>query len=283
MLVFSGPAVCRRFALALLTIGLAGPLRAQEMQYPLAVAAADGETLYVADRDLPGIWQIAGGAPQVFFAGLKQLKTPLNAPRALALDQDGRLLAADSATREVYRFSAEGAPQPLTASGIGIPMGIAVEKSGDLLVSDLELHCIWRVPAGGGTPSKLTDISAPRGVCLDGKGRLWVVSRGADELLRVSTKGKVEVVVKGRVFGFAHDVALDAHGVAYISDGYGHAIWKVEPDKAPVVWVEGDPLVNPVGLAWQGKDLLVADPRAKAIFRIDPAGKVSPVKAESAN
>jgi len=44
---------------------------------------------------------------------------------------------------------------------------------------------------------------------------------------------------------------------------------------------QGKPLVNPVGLAWQGKQLLVVDPRAKAVFQISNEGKLSPLELKT--
>lgn len=265
--------------------------QAQGLDYPLAIAVRD-QTLYVADRELPGVWKIDDGKLSIFFRGKKQLRTPLNAPRSLAIDAEGRLLVGDSATREVYRFNAEGVPEPLlqgAGGGIGIPMGIAVLRSGDLLVSDLEAagkaagaattraSCIWKVPAAGGAAERYAEVPAPAGICLDADERLWVVTRHDDQLVRISPDKKIEVLVKNRVFKFPHDVVIGPDGTAYVSDGYEQAIWKVAKDGKATKWVAGEPLVNPVGLAWRGDTLLVADPRAKAVFQIDPQGKISPL------
>lgn len=262
-----------------ITLAIATTASAQELQYPLAIAT-HGETIYLADRNLPGVWKSEGEKLTVYFQASKKFRTPLNAPRCLAVDAEGRLYAGDSATREVYRFDDEGKPQPLTSGTIGIPMGIAVTAEGDLLVSDLEVHRIWKVTlSDGDKPSteKYADVAAPSGICLDSQQRLWVVSRGTDALHRVTPDKKVEVVVKGREFEFPHAVAVDGEGTAYISDGYAKAVWRLPADDKPAKWASGDPLVNPVGLAWRGENLLVVDPRAKAVFQIDKNAKISAV------
>lgn len=253
--------------------------RADDLQYPLAIAT-HGEIVYLADRDLPGIWKSEGGKLSVYFQGSKQLRTPLNAPRSLAVDGDGRLYAGDSATREVYRFDADGKSRPLTDGAIGIPMDIAVTPDGDLLVSDLELHRIWKVNLSGNqkpAAEKYAEVPAPAGIWLDGEGRLWVVSRGKDALWRIDAKRKAEVIISGRAFEFPNDVTLDKEGTAYVSDGYGKAIWKVPPGGKPKKWAAGGPLVKPLGLAWRDDNLLLVDPHAKAVFQIDPEGKISAV------
>jgi streptogramin lyase len=256
-----------------------GPACAEDLQYPLAIAT-HGDTIYLVDRNLPGVWKLAGGNLSVYFQASKMLKTPLNAPRCAAVDAEGRLYVGDSATREVYRFDDKGQPQPLTKSSIGIPMGIAVTGEGDLLVSDLELDRIWKITSPGGEKPKVeryADVPAPGGICLDGEGRLWVVSRGTSGLWRVDTQGEAEAVIPDRAFGFPHAVLVDKEGTAFVSDGYAKAIWKVQRDGKPQEWVVGEPLVNPVGLAWQGEDLLVVDPRAKSVFRINQEGQISTV------
>ena len=85
-----------------------------EFDYPLAVTATADGIVYVADRNLPGIWKIEDGKKSIFFQGSKKFRTPLNAIRCLAIDHEGKLLAGDSSTREVYRFDDAGQPQPLT-------------------------------------------------------------------------------------------------------------------------------------------------------------------------
>lgn len=259
----------------LFTVSAAG----EELQYPLAIAAHD-DTIYLADRNLPGVWKVSDGKPSVYFQASKKFRTPLNAPRCLAVDRKGRLFVGDSATRDVYRFDAEGQPQPLTSGMIGIPMGIAVTADGDLLVSDLEIHRIWKVKLSAGEKTvteKYAEVAAPAGICLDREQRLWVVSRGTNALYRITPDKEVETVVAGREFEFPHDVAIGTDNAAYISDGYAKAIWRLSADGKPEKWFSGEPLINPVGLAWQGDNLLVVDPRAKAVFQIDAEGKISPV------
>ena len=248
---------------------------AAEPQYLLGITADSAGNVFLADRELPGVWQLADGKLSLCFQGSKKFRTPLNAVRCLAIDQQGKLLAGDSATRDVFRFGDDKMPVPLTKGEIGIPMGIAVTKSGDLVVADLEIHRIVRVPAAGGQPTVLAEVPAPRALAIDKDDRVWVVSHGKDQLLRATPEGKLEVVVSGRPFEFPSAIVVNDEGVAFVCDTYAKAIWKVLPGKPPEKLLAGDPLVSPVGMSRLGTDLLVADPRAKAVIRIDPAGKAS--------
>ena len=142
------------------------------MQYPLAVVGTEKGPIYVADRKLPGIWKITDGKAEVYFQASKKFRTPLNAVRCLAFDKDGKLLAGDSATREVYRFDDKAQPQPLTKGKIGIPMSIAVDGEGEFFVADLETQRIWKVSAKGGEPEEFAILAGVRGLAFDSKGNL---------------------------------------------------------------------------------------------------------------
>lgn len=268
---------------AFLSVCSTANLSAADMQYPLAVVAADKGPIYVADRNLPGIWKITDGKAEVFFQGSKKFRTPLNAVRCLAIDKQGKLLAGDSSTREVYRFDEPGKPQPLTKGGIGIPMAIAVDEQGDLFVADIEVQRIWKVPAKGGEPKEFAQIAAVRGLAFDKEGNLWVVSALAkNQLLRLSPDGKVTVILKERVFKMPHHIVFDADGAAYIADNYSGAIWKVPTGGKPKKWVSGKPLLKPVGVGRQGDNILIADPHAKTIFSADKEGKVTVITGPAA-
>ena len=276
------PLLASAIVLAAIAATLAQDVKpAQGLVYPLDVSVtADAKTLFLVDRKLPGLWKAgADGKLAVFFQASKKFRTPLNAVRCIAADGKGGLLVGDSGTREVYRFSADGKSTPLTKGGIGIAMGIAVNAKGIIFVSDLELQRIWTVPAAGGDPKEFAVLPAPRGMTFDKNGHLWVVSGGPrNQLVKIAADGKITPVVKDRTFIYPNDVAVAADGTAYVSDGYADCIWKVAADGKATKWVSGKPLDNPVGLDWQGTNLLVVDSRAKQLFSITPDAKLAPVK-----
>ncbi len=247
------------------------------MQYPVAAAVAQDGTIYVADTGTPAIWKVKDGKVEMYFEASKKFRTPLNRPRCLAIDKDGKLLAGDSATREIYRFDDAGKPVPLTKGGIGIPRSIAVLANGDMMVSDQELHCIWKVPAAGGTPTKFVDIPGIVALCADKEGNLWVTSGPKYGLRRVTQDGKVENIIAESPFQNPQDVAVDGAHTVYIADNYSTTIWKVASGQQPEKLVSGDPLVSPVGLTWAGDKLIVTDPRAKALFQLDMSGKITQI------
>jgi sugar lactone lactonase YvrE len=258
---------------------IATQARGDEWQYPLtAVASADGQSLFIADLNKPGIWKWSAGKMTLYFQASNKFRTPLNRVRCVAIDQNGKLLAGDTSTREVYRFDDSGQPQPLTKGTIGMPMDLAVDPDGNIFVTDLELKWIWKIPPSGGA-EKFAEVDAPRGIAIDADQTLWVVNHGKNQLLRVTPDAKVEVAVEGRPWQFPHEIALDDKKTAYVTDGYGKSVWKVPLGGKPEKLVEGEPLTNPVGLTWHGESLIVIDPRAKGLFALDASGKLSAVPA----
>lgn len=249
-----------------------------EFQYPLAVTASSDGVVYVADRTLPGIWKIEGGTKTVFFQASKKFRTPLNAVRCLAIDHEGRLLAGDSATRDVYRFDEQGQPKPLTDGWIGIPMAIAVGSDGTIYTADIELHRIWKMPAEGAKqPEEFAVINSPRGLALDKENNLFVLSTSSKDgqLQKVAPDGTITPLVKGHPFNLPHNVVIDDDGSFFVTDNYDHCVWKVTADGSKEKWVEGEPLDRPVGLCRNGKDLLIADPHIRTIFSLAPDKSLS--------
>lgn len=268
--------LCCSLVLALATTD-AVCAQAQEMQYPLAVVKASNDVIYVADRNLPGIWKIEGGKASVFFQGSKKFRTPLNAVRCLALDAQGNLYAGDTSTREIYKFDAQGQPQPLTKGYIGIPMGIAFDSKGSMFVSDLERQCIFQVSADGQV-TEFVKIQGARGIAIDKQDRVWVLTNTGDALVRFTADKSKEVVVTGVPFEFANQLVLDEADNAYLCDGYAHAIVMLPTGGQPKKLASGEPLNHPVGITLAGEQLLIADPHAKTIFSLAKDGSGKPEK-----
>lgn len=264
-----------RLICLLLIAGRISLVIAAEPVYPLTASADKSGAVYVSDLRLPGLWKVQDGQGEVYFQASSQFRTPLNAVRCVRVDRQGRVLACDSSTRDVYRINDQGQTQGLTNGRIGIPMDVVEQANGDLLVSDLESHRIWSVPADGGDPKEFAAVPAPRGMRLDAEGRLWVVSHGKDQILRFLSDGSREVAVPGRPFQFPHEILIRKDGTALVTDGYAKTVWKFAAGEAPVRWVQGEPLQNPVGLCLLEEVVLIVDPRAKSIFQADREGKLS--------
>jgi hypothetical protein len=266
----------------------------QTMQYPIDVAVDSRGVIYVADRNLPGIWQIRQGQAEVFFQADVKFRTPLNAIRCLGVDTEDRVLAGCSTTTEVYRFE-QGQPLPLTGGQISVPMNLAVDANNRILVCDLKLRQVVRIE-----PEQqikvLATIQAPKAVQPAGD-RLWVLTGVERPLLKIAADGDLaqipvagegvhvfggdyspaEVVVAGRPFDFPADLAALPNGDWVVSDSYGKCLWRIDAEGEVRRWVADPRFQHPVGIAAHGTQIFVADPRANAIFSVTEDGQVEVV------
>lgn len=259
----------------------AGSAEAVEFQYPIYLAIGPDGTIFVSDQDVPAIVRIAPDRQSsVLFQGSRQYRTPLYRPRGLAVDAQGHVWACDPATMDVYRVGPDGTATPTTGKKIALldkrettmgdivqPEGIVLAPDGTVYVSDLRLHLIYRM----GADKKLVELAkvpAPRGMALDKDGTLVVVSHSPNQLVRVDPKtGEVKPIVSARPFRFPLSVCVLPDGNYLVTDNYAKAIWKVTPEGKAEKWIEGEPLINPTGIATDGNGkIVIADPHAKKIF-----------------
>lgn len=248
------------------------------MQHPVDVAVAPDGTVYVADRQLPGIWQIKDGAQSVFFQAKAQFKTPLNAVHCLAIDSNGKLLAGCSSTFSVYRFNDAGEPEPIHSGRIGIPMGIAVNKAGDVYVSNIEIKRIVKIPAveDGSKPEPeiVSEVAAPRGLWMTESDELLIVSAGANQVLKMAADGTMSNVVPGRPMAFPASV-VEFNGEVHTCDSFQDLISKVDAEGKLVDFFKGQPLMHPVGMSVHDGKLYIADSKAKCVFVVDADGNIN--------
>ena len=271
---------------ALLAAGI-GPINAQDpkfsplqaetqfdaqIRYPLNLAVDQQGRISTVDLDLPGVWRtVAKGQPtQLFFRGSGQLRRPMNRPRCIAALDDGSVVVGDSASRNLYRIgAAETELIGLAEGGIGIPMCIAVapdEKS--LFVGDAETRMVFRLPMQGGPPQKFAQVNA-RGLSFADDGVLWAVTPDDAAIVMISPDGSFSKLLQGRPFRYPGGITHLA-GKAFVTDGYGQAIWRVTAAGDAKLWYQGTPLKHPVGIATHGEvHFVVADPHQRELFLFD--------------
>ena len=243
--------------------------------YPLDCAVDKDGNAFVVDRNLHGLWKYADDKLSVFYEGSPKFRTPMNAPRCVAFDQAGGLLVGDSATRDIYRVSTDGKIEPVTGGKIGVPMDIAVSSDGTIYVADAELFRLVKIPPGKSEPELVANVT-PTAVFVDSSDNVWVLTKTAKQVQIIADDGTSEVLVSERTFRYPNQIVVKEDGTAFISDGYSKAIWKRTKGGKPEIVVQGAPLDNPVGLALHGDEVIVTDPRARQIFKLNAEGKLTP-------
>lgn len=242
-----------------------GPAEAAPI-YPLD-AVIDGEgNAWVVDLNQHGVWKHHGDQTELAIQGSKKFREKLYAARCLAISPDGKLHIGDTATREVYRVGANNELEPTVSGLIGIPLDLAFAADGTMYVADAERRVVWSVKPGA-KPEVFADAN-PRGLFVDTKNQLWVVSQGKEQILRYAPDKTKTVIVGERVFEFPHQIVVDSQGTAWVSDGYKKAIWKIADGQKPEIAIEGSPLLNPVGLALLEDKPIIVDPRAQKVLKL---------------
>lgn len=243
-----------------------------QIRYPLNLAVDQQGRMSTVDLDLPGVWRIVekGQPTQLFFRGPGQLRQPMNRPRSIAALADGSVVVGDSGSRNVYRIAAaETELIGLAEGGIGIPMCIAVapdEKT--LFVGDAETRMVFRLPMQGGLPQKFAQVNA-RGLSFADDGILWAVTPDDAAIVVIRPDGAVTKLLQGRPFRYPGGITHLA-GKAFVTDGYGRAIWRVNTSGEAKLWYQGTPLKHPVGIATHGEThFVVADPHQRELFLFD--------------
>ncbi len=263
--------------------------------YPIAVAvdtgdAKDfgGDTLFVVDLELPGVWQVTARDKQVFVRGSETFRRPLNRPRCVAIHPGGGVLVGDSATREVYHVTAKDAePKPLSGGRIGVPMAIAVSPDARFVyVADAEKRAVVKLPIDGGPPQWVARVNG-RGLSFLDDQTLAVLTPD-DEAIRlidvsqpaadgpqtiVDDPPNVTVLLDQRPLRFPGGMTRDDGGLV-VSDTYAGTVHRVDDSGRLTKLIGDEALQGPTGIARGTGVIWVADPPADAVIAFDADGNV---------
>ena len=106
------------------------------------------------------------------------------------------------------------APFEVVAEGFREPMGVVVDESGAIFVSDRKAGKVLKITEGTKQPI-ITGLKRPVGLAFDTDGRLLVVEEKTGFLLRLETDGRLTILAEGMRKPRWMAVARD--GTVYIS------------------------------------------------------------------
>ena len=229
-------------------------------------------------------------------------------PTGVAVDGNGNLYVADSRQNTIRRVAPSGLVTTLagssqgtpgTADGAGSaarfnhPCGVAVDRSGNIYITDCDNFTIRKVTSGGvvttlaGSPgvAGITDgtgsaarFKNPSGVAVDGSGNVYVADSSNHRIRKVTSGGVVTTLAGGggdgdnesvdgtgsaARFSSLGGVALDGSGNVYVADEGNDTIRKVTPDGV-VTTIGGTPKLAD-GVDGVGSRALFSAPSGVAI------------------
>ena len=139
---------------------------------------------------------------------------------------------------------------PVTAQTLALPNGLALDARGNLYISDIGAHCIFRLtPAGklivvagtgeagfsgDGGLAKQAQFNAPHDLAFDAAGNLFIADTGNSRIRRIDIRGRITTIA-GSGAGNEKDslnnpqsIAFDGEGRLLIADTYNHVIRRVD-------------------------------------------------------
>ncbi|MGW7094901.1 NHL domain-containing protein [Streptomyces sp. NPDC054874] len=260
------------------------PAVSAQLNRPYGSALDSNGTLYIADYNNHRIRKIttdgkistAAGAT----AGYRGDNGPatsalLNGPREVAVDSAGTVYITDSANNRVRKITTDGTIStvagsgtagfsgdngPATAAKLNYPLGVTVDSTGTLYISDHRNHRIRKITTDGtistvaGTgvagfggddgPATAAKLDRAYAVAVDGAGNLYIADAGNHRVRKVTADGTISTVAGTGVAGFGGDdgpataaklnfplgVVVDSTGTLYISDYNNSRVRKIVSD-----------------------------------------------------
>jgi uncharacterized protein (TIGR03437 family) len=242
------------------------------LRYPIAVAVDSSGNTYIADQNDNRVWKVDStgvittfaGDGFAYFSGDKgpANKASLDAPSALAVDSTNNVYICDSGNYRVRMVTPAGVITTVagngtaTSSGDGlaatkagvIPVALAVDKSGDIFISEgpkiREVSYatgIITTIAGTGTPgysgdngpatnAKLYNVT---GLAVDSSGVLYLADYWANVIRKIAVSGTITTIGGTGTFGYSGDGStatkanMDPYGLALDPSGTG--LYLTEP------------------------------------------------------
>ena len=253
------------------------------LNYPTGIALDSSGNMYIADflnlriRKVASgnITTIAGNGLLSFSGdGGQALSAQMNGPQGVAADGAGNFYVSDTGNNVVRKVAKGGVISTIAGNGtagnggdggagtsaqLASPMGLAVDTSGNVYVSDSLNAKVRKISggvistvAGNGTPGFGGDggagasaqLNTPLGIAVDGAGNLYIADFSNNRVRKVSTGGTITTVAGNGNSGYSGDggpainaqlntptaVALDGSGNLYIADAGNNVIRVVSPN-----------------------------------------------------
>jgi sugar lactone lactonase YvrE len=185
---------------------------------PMSVTFDASDNMYVSDRDNKAVKKITPSGEVTVY----DMSSCASGPNCCVVDKRGRILVGTGGTYRIHMFDTDGTMTTVMGTGVkptaatysdasgdlttvpmGATFGIALDASGNLLITDYTMHTVRLL-----TPDADDDYA---------KGTLKTIAGVA------GTKGKLDGAGGGAAFNCPSSVCV-ADGIIYVTDEQNHLI-----------------------------------------------------------
>ncbi|MGA3235026.1 MAG: hypothetical protein ABSG03_01885 [Bryobacteraceae bacterium] len=225
--------------------GDGGPATGAQLNAPEALAVDASGNVYIADTDNNVVRQISAagiigtiaGNGSAGFGGDGGAATAaqLSAPQGLAVDASGNVYVSDTANARVRKISGgtittvagsgtkgyAGDGAAATSAQLNTPVGLALDKSGNLYITDVSASVVRKVSPGGiittvagnGSqgysgdtgPATAAMLNGPQGVAVDASGNLYISDTLNGVIRGVTVSGTISTIAGNGIDGYSGD------------------------------------------------------------------------------
>lgn len=260
----------------------------------------------------------AAGYTMATLAGTEAADVPaLDDIQGVAADAGGNVYFSQPSRHRIYLVNRAGVVTVVAGLGqpgfggdggraanalLQAPYGLAVDRTGNLFIADLQNGRVRRVSgdgtirtvAGGGTAAipaggiaaTLARLHSPRNLAFDSAGNLYVSDFGGHRVLRMDTDGVLTafagtgqagmagetVAALAGTLGYPAGLAIDGNGVVYVADSGNNTIRRIAGGMLATLPLPAAMLHLPAGLALDAGGLYISNAGSDVLVRLRADG-----------
>ncbi|HEU4870755.1 MAG TPA: NHL repeat-containing protein [Pyrinomonadaceae bacterium] len=248
---------------------------------PFGVAIDKEGVVYIADAGESNriqklapdgtITTLAGGSEG--FTDGAGAQASFNTPSGLAIDDTGNLYVADTGNNRVRKVTAEGVVSTIAGDGtagyvdgpaaqarFNGPIGVAVDKDGNIYVADTYNDRVRKISIDGQVTTLAGEFDTPCGVVVASDRTVFVADTGNNQLRKITTDGNITTLtINGTDLSRPIGLAITYDNFLYVTELNDSRVIQIAPDNASYTIASG--LNQPTGVTIKANtdELYVSD------------------------
>ncbi len=274
----------------------------------VSLSAGRSGELYLAESEYPRVIKIGRDGLVHGVAGSLEIPDDVApgrarlSPASAVRGKDGAIYISDVANKRIWRMGPEGKIKTVaaTAHWSGLPMALAFDAGGDLLIGDISCACVWKLSlngstggslfrfAGGGRgyegdggPALQARLNLPWGMAVDPAGNIYIVDPHDRVIRRIGRDGWITTVIGGKGAPRARGKVKGSFPVDPSIRACSQRVAEYEVDAKQVGdgGLASDAMLNnPVDIAFDPQgNMLIADANNCRVRRVTKDGIISTI------